>query len=399
MLAAVYVATVLWVSRVLIRRERRFGRFAEVPQAQLPRDLARDARERAEREQRLTWIAQHLDGLQPELAGAIFHAKVGAPEVAALLARLEAEGQLAPAENATSGGHEIRLVAARETLAEHERALLDAAFFDGATTSMARIAARYRARGFSAANVLRAPLEQRATAIDGYAVRNEGASSLLLVGAALPAVFILNFSLFRVSIEEGAEEGWLGGATALATIACLLLGPWLARRFREDFVTPHGSWRSLRVFLALLISTFAYLLIEAATLSLTGSFLSFALAVLLTGWVTYSWWWRASPGVVGMRRRVGVARQLLEAQVADDVRVLEPKWRPHLIALDLSPADDCWLRDVEAPRAENTVHPTHVTFSSSSSERASSRSSDSSQSSSFSGGGGSFGGGGASGSW
>jgi uncharacterized membrane protein YgcG len=104
-----------------------------------------------------------------------------------------------------------------------------------------------------------------------------------------------------------------------------------------------------------------------------------------------------------MRGRVGIARRLLEAQVADDVRVLEPKWRPHLIALDLLPADDCWLRDVEAPRAATTttVHPTRVTFSSSSSSsaRASSSSSGSSRSSGFSGGGGSFGGGGASGSW
>jgi hypothetical protein len=49
--------------------------------------------------------------------------------------------------------------------------------------------------------------------------------------------------------------------------------------------------------------------------------------------------------VVATRRCVGIASQLLAAQVADDVRVLEPRWRPYLVALDRVSAHGCWLRD------------------------------------------------------
>lgn len=398
-LATVYVAAAFLVSRSLIARERRFGRFTQVPRSRLPRGLTQQERERLEREQRSTWIAEHLAGIQAEVAGAIFHAKVGPPEVAALLARLEAEGKITSATSTPGGGAEKRLVAPRDTLSEHERALTDAIFFDGPTTSMARIAAHYRKRGLSAPAVLRPALEQRAVGIDGLAVRNEGPSCLLAM-AAFIVVWILNFGLFALTVEEHRqEESWLGGATALASLGCLALGPWLARRFREDFVTPEGSWRLLRAFLAALITGHAYLLLEATTLSPTGSLLSFSIAFLLTGWVTRIWWWRGPPGVVATRRRIGIAHRLLEAQLADDVRVLEPKWRPHLIALDLLPANGCWLRDIEAPRPQGTATVTRVPSSSSSSSWSSSSSSSGSRSSSFSGGGGRFGGGGASGSW
>ena len=76
------------------------------------------------------WLEQNLLLHPAELIGAVWDRGVGSEEVAATIARLAAEGKL---ETRVDGEQELhmKLKVDRNTLAGHERALVDGFFFDG----------------------------------------------------------------------------------------------------------------------------------------------------------------------------------------------------------------------------------------------------------------------------
>ena len=118
-----------------------------------------------------SWLKRYVLAWPPELVGAAWDGAVGSPEVAALLARLVAEGKLRSRVQ-REGRHEavlfLQLTAPRESFAGAERELIDALFFDGRTaTSTTMVAEHYRKRGFDPAGILRPELEERLAALPG----------------------------------------------------------------------------------------------------------------------------------------------------------------------------------------------------------------------------------------
>jgi hypothetical protein len=397
-LAAAYLALAALLVRLTFARERRLGRFAEVPRAGAEDD----------------WLERHVRSLQPEVAGTIYHGRVSSAEVGALLARLELERKLAtrPGRGSKGAQLELRLLVPRDVFVSYERELIDALFFDGDETSSLRIRQHYDGRGFAPQALIQDALEERASYLVGFEKSSAASSwvSVLLVAVALG----LNVAITNVTrAERQSEADWLASAAVLATAGFVIIGLWLARRFRNDYHSPATSRALLSVGLALGAAWVVYLLLESVTLSLSGALALWALGLVLTLLVLVAARSRAAmaPGVA-VRRSLAIARRLFQArheaatQSAPGKKQPEPvdvSWLPYLVALDLQEAADLCIRGptVRASSFDTHRDGVHPRLGGSTERRepgpiAGDRSSEAAR---WAGDGGLFGGAGASSSW
>src|SRR5690606_23105477 len=105
-----------------------------------------------------------------EVIGAAWDRSVGAPEVAALLARLVQEGKLS--SRVEPGGRRpvlhLRRIVPFEAFPGYERELISGLFFDGREeTDTEAIREHYRKQGFDPASTIRAPLNARLKVLPG----------------------------------------------------------------------------------------------------------------------------------------------------------------------------------------------------------------------------------------
>src|SRR6185295_2277601 len=121
------------------RREAALGRFS-------PPEVPREWDE--------AWLRENVFLYRPEEVGALWDLKVGSPEVAAVLARLVAEGKLASAVRPKSWvfGKDVltlTLKVDRSSLEGYERRLIDKLFFGGNTeTDTEAVRRHYKSSGF-----------------------------------------------------------------------------------------------------------------------------------------------------------------------------------------------------------------------------------------------------------
>jgi hypothetical protein len=395
-LAAAYLALAALLVRFTFAREQRLGRFAEVP--------PRDAEE--------AWLERHVRSIKPEVAGTIYHGRVAGTEVGALLARLELEGKLAtrPGRGSKGAQLELRLLVPRDAFISYERELIDALFFDGDETSSYRIRQHYDGRGFDPATLIRDALREQAAYVVGFQQRSAASTwvSVLLVAVACG----LNITITNsVRAERQSEADWLASAAALATAVFVVVGLWLARRFRNDYHSPSTSRALLSAGLALGAAWVVYLLLESVTLSVSGALAVWALGLVLTLLVLVAARSRAAMAAgVAVRRSLAIARRLFQARHAAASRQdpgagtpqpVDVSWVPHLVALDLQEAADLSIRGRQSraggfvPAREDArprlgVHPEREAPAPRTGDRALE---------SWAGDGGLFGGAGASGSW
>lgn len=198
---------------LLFVRERSVGRFA-------PLTTTIDE----------AWLQTHVLSHRPEVVAAAWDEGTGSPEVVALISRLVGEGILASTVGKGKGAYaslSLTLKADRESLTGYERALVDALFFDGPTTSTNAVKAHYKATGFNPAQIIKKDL---GAAVDrafplGAPVRAAGllATGLLLVGLGCfflalrngqsipwqPLLVVLGFSF----------AGWVAGFIFRANLA------------------------------------------------------------------------------------------------------------------------------------------------------------------------------------
>ena len=121
------------------RREAALGRLSP-----LISDSSIDAR----------WLEANVFSLRPEEVGALWHESVGAPEVAALLARLTADGKIQT--RAEGKKMTLKRLVAPEKLEDYERKLVVRLFFgDREETDTDAIRAHYRSKGFDPAALIR----------------------------------------------------------------------------------------------------------------------------------------------------------------------------------------------------------------------------------------------------
>jgi hypothetical protein len=348
------------------------------------------------------WLEENVLAYPAEVVGALWDRKVGPDEVAALVARLAAEGTL----RTRAEGKELylELLVDRETLEGYERALVDAFFPDGgSSTSTSAIRTHYRRTGvgFSPAEKIRAGVTEQVDRILGapgwrfpYWILTAGA---LLAAAAVIALapvppaqrvltaFILCFPLVILGVigmglaaswRRRVDRGPLSTVFFLIPAVLLVLLAW---------AVVGASWEPL-AFLSEGVERSGAL---AAPFRLAS-----VLAVLgVVCAVMNSARTRDRRPALAFRKQVASVRRYFAREFEREQPSLRDEWFPYVLALGLDRSSGRWFdRFGTASRSGSTG-------SSGSGSSSSGTSSSTGGSSAWSGGGGAFGGAGATASW
>ncbi|RMH23427.1 MAG: DUF2207 domain-containing protein, partial [Acidobacteria bacterium] len=297
------------------------------------------------------WLAEHLFNLLPEEAGALWDRRVGPPEVAAVIARLVAEGKLASSLVDGKGRRgkkvlALELRAPREAFTGYERTLIDKLFFDGRThTDTEAIRRHYRKSGFNPAALLRRPLEKRLREHPALAPPPGPGRTWRLPAALFAACALL-------LVVEGISRG----SGALVVMAFMLpaaplplaIGVILALVYRR--LTRHLGVAFLGLLLPALllaaVSSFALLFAGAIPDFYPGRAGVLALALLplaAFALVLHLARTRDARRTVRERQRLGAVRRYFAHQLRRREPELEDGWFPYLVAFGLERQVDRWF--------------------------------------------------------
>jgi uncharacterized membrane protein YgcG len=357
-------------------REQALGRFAPLPD---PASIDR------------RWLEEHLFTFQPEVVGAAWDDRTGAPEVAAVIARLAHEGKLSSRVEKRGWRSDdlvLTLMRPKDSFDGYEAALVKALFIDGDTTSTQKIKAHYKSVGFDPVSKIRAPLERRVQEMgkQNAAPKIDRRWTLLVVGAGAGLVVL------------GAFDGALNILGALVAL-CVLLTFYVGGLFGAiDYrrrVSRLGAF-SLEFVpaIVLVVAVTGFLLVGMSGMRFSGLMLS-GLALISLGAVRSLFNLARSRDAgerLETRRRLTAAREYFAQELRKPQPALEDAWFPYFVAFGLGPNVDRWFRSFGAAS---------VASSSVSTIGSSSFGSHSSGSApgGWTGGGGASGGAGASGTW
>jgi uncharacterized membrane protein YgcG len=371
MLGALAAIPLLLLGFVFLR-EQMLGRFARLRVDQISR----------------SWLEQNLLRERPEVIGTMWDGAVGAPEVAALLARLVAEGRIE--SNTESGQMELTL-SSREGLNDYERALIDGLFFDGGTyTSTSMIKEHYKARGFSPSGIIAAGLQ---ALVQERLPKGTPAKPSWLV-PTLPFLAAVAALVFMVREHRDFLIGAIiGGVGALVVGAFMTVAPdyWRTRKSL-------GIGAALLTMLpaSIVVAAVGYVIWRSAALGSPDlpyevQLALAALALWIFATAAQALRSRESREAIAFRKMMGAAREYFRRELRKEHPALDDAWYPYVLAFGLDGDVARWFQSF--PAAASSHDDRHSRFGS----RVSSGSSFSS--SGWTGGGGAFGGAGATGGW
>lgn len=367
------------------RRERSLGRYSPPP---MPREWDE------------SWLRENVFLYRPEEVGALWDRQVGAPEVAAVLARLVGEGKLASEvrpRRSMFGKDVLHLTmkANRAAFGEYERQLVDKLFFSGRTeTDTEAVRLHYAKTGFDPAAAITEDLEKRLrTHAELKATTRPGG------GKWTAGLFLGVLVLFGLDCLRFWDLGLVFALVVLAPVA-LLYVPGVIAAFRWRKRTEHLDAVSLTfllpgfaIFAVCVLATFFDVWFPVRFIARPELFGDLALALLpVVAWNSLLNNARSREGEPAIHRRqiLAGARRMLRWELRQREARLLDEWLPYLLAFGLQRDVDRWFR------AFGGAGSTGSGFSTASS---SSSSFGGSGSSGWTGGGGAFGGGGSSSSW
>jgi uncharacterized membrane protein YgcG len=368
LLQAALIGALILLAFLFYRGELPSGRFAPlVPVEEIDRP----------------WLEANILTQRPEVIGAAWDDTIGAPEVAAVLARLTAAGKIR--SHVEDKVLHLELVVDKGSFGPDDRHLIDKLFFSTDKTDTDKIRAHYKSSGFDPSETIKAGIESQLARLPGWKdkVKRPGIGlDLLLLGIAAALM------VYAASVGDQTDTGLLARTTffslffgVFAIVTAVVGSGTVTRHWRAAF------WLALPMF-PILANAFSALRssdyglwplvgVTAATLAVA----NFVLHMLRT---------TQSPDRITYRQRLVSARTYFKRELASANPSLQDGWLPYILAFGLGRNVDRWFR------AHGDSHNRGFATTSSSS---SSSGSSSIASSSWSGGGGAFGGAGATGAW
>jgi Predicted membrane protein (DUF2207) len=353
------------------------------------------------------FLEQHLLTVRAEVAGAAWDRSVGPPEVAALVARLAAEGAL-ETRNEYDVLH-LELTAARESLDDYERALVDGFFFDGRTkTSTSDVRAHYSkpGAGFYPDAVIRAGVEARVAALVGP--RAPWWPHWIVPAAALlaGALVILTAS------TDGFMVLSLAALLGLPALVFGLAGMAFAGLWRDriDYGLRETPW-FLVPAAALVILGWAAVgdpvwPLDEVNRAVAGAgapadALQLGAVLVVIGWVSAIFAnarSRDSAAGLALRKRLAAGRAYFERELERETPALRDEWFPYVLAFGLDDSSRRWFERYGEQKAVRA--PADIPLVGSGSTRSGSGTAAAPAGPTpWTGGGGAFGGAGATASW
>ncbi len=333
------------------------------------------------------WLEKNLISLSPEEAGALWDESIGAPEVAAVLARLASEKKIAT--EASGKKLTMRLLVPVAELQGYDRDLVQALFFSGRKeTDTDAIKAHYKSSGFDPASKIKAGLEARLKTHPDFQDRAPAQG-----GRLTALLFLAGFAAHGAAVLSGSEE--LGSAIAAAITYLVIygIGALCAWAFQKR-VDRLDAWSPLFLWVPALLLYFAWLGVReggrSPAIVVIGTML---LRLAVVSGVFFIAKTRNGPHRIARRKALASARRFFAAELDAPAPRLKDEWFPYVVAFGLTSEADAWFKAHGAAAAAGAS-----TWRGSSSGSASSSSS-SSPGGGWTGGGGAFGGAGASGTW
>jgi len=325
--------------------------------------------------------------LKAEVAGAVWDAGVGAPEVAATIARMAQEGKLTTRVEGTT--LHMHLDVPRASLDGYEQELVEALFSKGEhDTDTDRIRSRYKSRGFNPTSIIRPGIEaELARTIPDWSQKRKR-NVPRLVGMMLGALLFLIGAAMVGEDESGVAAGAVMTGLILGGIAAIVAH--FKSRAVTDFVPAFVAPAILLVFPVLSYATTA---LNAGSLHV-GPLVLAAVALWLLAWLRLVLELLKIPDsamLIASRKRISGTRQFFLRELQSPNPAMRDEWFPYVLAFGLGAHAEQWFRSFGGVSSSSS----HATSSSTGSSSSSSTSS----SSSWTGGGGAFGGAGATGSW
>lgn len=321
------------------RRDGALGRFEPLPD--------RATIDRA-------WLETHVFGTAPEVIGAAWDRTVGGAEVAALIARLVAEGKIESRVEKFSLGpfrrenlHLRRLVPVEEMDAVAQP-LIRGLFPLGDTIDTLSLRQHYRSQGFDPVSKIRKTIEKKVAAQRGFGKGSRKPSPLLtamLLLAALAAI-----AIGAVMAPDGVAGVLLGAGLLVAAIP-----GWVGAGVGQSKVgTPGAS------LVAILVSVLVQVALVSVAAFAPGLPLPTRIGVLL--WAVglqrsmlHTLMSRESVESMARRRELTAAREFFAAELRRERPALEDRWFPWLVAFGLAPQLDGWFRVHGAAHGGNLV--------------------------------------------
>ncbi|MGH9368000.1 MAG: hypothetical protein ACRD3M_10045 [Thermoanaerobaculia bacterium] len=329
------------------------------------------------------WLQRNLLSLAPEEAGALWDEKVGAPEVAAVLARLASEKKIETRVEGKSLA--MRLLVAPEQLSGYDRELVQALFFGGRKeTDTDAIRKHYRSSGFDPAAKIRPGLESKLASHPDFRDRSPRPT---VWPASVP--FLAGVAALVLSVIGGGEQPGTVVGTGIFHLLLwgLAAGCGALYRNRVDRLGAFAPLLFAVPLLLLFLSWRGFGASRGASRALVAGVFLLRLAIIGTVFALAKT--RSGPRRLARRKALTAARNFFREELRRPAPRLADGWFPYVVAFGLTGAADRWFRAhggaSSAGRSESG------SGSSSGSSTASSRS--------WTGGGGAFGGAGASSSW
>ena len=329
------------------------------------------------------WLSQNLLALSPEEAGALWDEKIGAPEVAAVLARLASEKKIS--SEAEGKKLKMRLLVPMDRFSGYDHDLVRALFLGRQETDTDAIKAHYKSSGFDPASKIRSGLEAKLKRHPDFQDTSPAPSRWWT-----PALFAAGFALHLAAVLTKREEPGQLFSMAFVYLLVYGIGAACALAFQKRIEHVDASSAGFLWVPALLLLYAGLGLRDTArvsTLTVLGSLLV-RLAVV-NGVFNLA---RTRNGAhrIARRKALASARGYFVHELSRPAPRLKDEWFPYVVAFGLTSEADRWFKAHGGAAAAGSAGA--WTGSSSGSSRSSS-------SEGWTGGGGAFGGAGASGSW
>ena len=315
-LALVFLERLVW----FFRRDAQLGRFAPLQ----PLSVVDEE-----------WLETHLFHQRPEVVGAVWDRKVGATEVAAMLARLVQEGKIrsrvAPKKGLLGRSNLfLDLLVPIKEIESDVRPLINGLFFRrGEATDMQSIRAHYRKSGFN-------PVERIDAAMRGTKAPGKKESPKVTALIAVSAVVLAFVSVFLS--HDGA--GLFGvGAVAFISLPAIIA----AVLSRKNVALPIVGLLFACVTVGAIGAFIALRVVPEPALPLT----SLIAIVLMAAACARSFVNRMASNEtaesLGERRDYLLARRFFQAELSKETPRLQDRWFPWFVGLGLAPEVDRWM--------------------------------------------------------
>ncbi len=308
---ALLVLALLFVFRFFFG-ERAAGRFVRVPP---------DQRE---------WVDEVLSKLDAEVVGVAWDGVVGQDEVAAILARMTAEGKIA--SSAGKGDMTLKLAVPFDTLRGYEADLVQALFLGKTETTTRAVRDYYAASGFDPARVIEPNVKSALLGLPQWEDQRRGEWAVFWVLAALTCVLAIAGG-GRSEVDAGmvSMAGVLailaGGFTLLLTIGAKRAVTTVRGRFCFGLLVPFCS-----------VALAAFGIVQGPAIPIhhltAMMFASAALTVVVLAVERMKI--DQTRQKVELRKKLAVAREWLKAEVSTAGTPIPDLWIPYLYALRLA---------------------------------------------------------------